>query len=67
MKSSELTKREIEVMQLLANGLTERQIANELFIAYKTVKNHKENAYRKIGCHNKGEAVAYCFRKGLIK
>lgn len=67
MRSSELTKREVEIMQLVANGLTERRIAQELFISYKTVKNHKSNAYMKIGCHNKGEAVAYCFRKGLIE
>ena len=65
--NQELTKREIEVVQLIADGLTNTQMAERLFIAVSTLKNHISNIYKKLGCHNQGHAVAYCFRKGLIK
>ncbi|MFT9495921.1 response regulator transcription factor [Anaerosolibacter sp.] len=62
-----LSSREIEVLQLVADGLTDMEIGEKLFIAHKTVKNHKSHAFQKIGCHSSAHAVAYCFRNKLIK
>ena len=62
-----LTPREMEIIQLIADGLKNRQIAKKLHISYTTVKNNRSNIYKKLDCHNEGEVVALCFRKGLIK
>lgn len=52
-----LTKREIELLTQLKNGLTYEQIAANLFISYHTVRKHIENIYRKLHVTNKVEAV----------
>ncbi|MFT9495808.1 response regulator transcription factor [Anaerosolibacter sp.] len=64
---SELTPREIEVVQEMANGLSSEKIAEKLLISYNTVRSHKENIYHKLCCHDGEYAVAYCFRKRLIE
>ena len=53
-----LTTREQEVMSLLARGMTNAEIAAELVVTHKTVKNHLAHAYTKLGAHSRGEAVA---------
>lgn len=53
-----LTTREQEVMGLLARGMTNAEIADELVVSHKTVKNHLAHAYTKLGAHSRGEAVA---------
>lgn len=54
----ELTVRESEVMALLARGLSNGQIAGELVVTRKTVKNHLAHVYVKLGVHSRTEAVA---------
>jgi DNA-binding NarL/FixJ family response regulator len=54
----DLTAREREVMQLLARGHSNRQIADELVVSEKTVKNHVHNAYLKLGVKRRAEAIA---------
>ena len=53
-----LSEREIEVLQLLADGLTYREIAETMFVSVNTVKSHLKSIYGKLGGHNRREAMA---------
>jgi two-component system, NarL family, response regulator NreC len=61
-----LTSREIEVLELLAEGLSNEEIADRIVISRHTVARHRENLMRKLGLHNRGELVKYAIRQGLI-
>jgi DNA-binding NarL/FixJ family response regulator len=61
-----LTAREIQVLQLLADGLTQETIAEELFISVKTVATHIQRIITKLGVHSRTEAVALAYRTGLV-
>jgi two-component system NarL family response regulator len=61
-----LTGREIEVLQLVARGLTSREIGLDLFISENTVKNHIRNILDKLGLHSRNEAVLYALREEFI-
>jgi DNA-binding NarL/FixJ family response regulator len=52
-----LTSREIEVMRLITGGLSNRGIANRLFISEKTVKNHVYSIYKRLGAEGRGHAI----------
>lgn len=60
-----LTRRELEVLQLVADGLSNKEIAARLFITEGTVKNHVHNALEKLQLENRTQAAAYIVRKGL--
>jgi two-component system response regulator NreC len=62
----ELTPREREVLTYIAEGYTNREIAEELVISIKTVDRHRENIMRKLNLHNRVELVKYAIEKGLI-
>jgi DNA-binding NarL/FixJ family response regulator len=61
-----LTGRELEVLQLVAQGQTSRQIGLLLYISENTVKNHIRNILDKLGLHSRNEAVLYAVREDLI-
>jgi DNA-binding NarL/FixJ family response regulator len=61
-----LTVREIEVLALLVNGLSNREMADQLVLSPRTVERHLENVYRKTGARNRAEATAYAFKNGLL-
>ena len=61
-----LTPREHEVLGWIAEGLTNREIAERLVISVKTVDRHRENIMRKLNLHNRVELVRYAIEKGLI-
>jgi two-component system nitrate/nitrite response regulator NarL len=61
-----LTAREVEVLRLVADGLTGSQIADRLFISLSTVKAHVRNVREKLGVHDRAAAVAEAMRSGLI-
>jgi LuxR family maltose regulon positive regulatory protein len=61
-----LTGREQEVLQLLAAGLSNAQIAQRLFISLPTVKSHTGNLYGKLGVHSRQEAVDQARVLGLL-
>jgi len=61
-----LTGRELEVLQLVAQGQTSRQIGQLLYISENTVKNHIRNILDKLGLHSRNEAVLYAVREDLI-
>ncbi|HEX6208825.1 MAG TPA: response regulator transcription factor [Actinomycetota bacterium] len=62
----DLTKRELEVLRLLAMGHTNRKIAEQLFISPDTVKTHLEHIYQKLGAPDRTAAVAEALRRQLI-
>jgi NarL family two-component system response regulator LiaR len=61
-----LTERELEVIRALAQGKSDRQIANSLGISEKTVRNHTSNIYRKLHIFDRTQAVIYAIREGVI-
>ncbi|MEW5986150.1 MAG: response regulator transcription factor [Chloroflexota bacterium] len=63
----ELTQRETEVLTLIAQGLTNPEIAERLVISVKTVDRHRENIMRKLNLHSRVELVKYAIRTGLIE
>ncbi len=67
MKNSILTKREREVFELLINNFTTNEIARELKISDKTVRNHISNAMQKLGVKGRAGAVVELLRLGEIK
>jgi DNA-binding NarL/FixJ family response regulator len=63
----ELSQREIEVLALVARGLTNKEIAQSLFISDKTVRNHVANCLQKLGSNDRTEATTTAIRRGLIR
>jgi two-component system NarL family response regulator len=61
-----LTERELEVLKLVAQGMSNREIAGELFISENTVKNHVRNILEKLHLHSRMEAVVYAVREKLL-
>jgi LuxR family maltose regulon positive regulatory protein len=61
-----LSERELEVLELLAEGLTNREIASRLFLALNTVKAHSSNIYGKLGVHSRTQAVTRARALGLL-
>jgi DNA-binding NarL/FixJ family response regulator len=64
--TAELSPREGEVLQLVAKGATNREIADELFISENTVKTHLQNIMEKLHLANRSQAAAYAIQKGLL-
>lgn len=62
-----LTKREIEVLKLLAEGLFNKEIAYMLAISEKTVKNHVSNIFKKINVSDRTQAAVYAIRNNLVE
>ena len=61
-----LSERELEVLSLLSNGMTNKDVAAALFISRATVKTHIENLLRKLSANDRAGAVAEGFRRGLL-
>ena len=62
----ELTQRELQVLQLAADGLSNKEISGNLVISEKTVKNHIANIFSKLQVNDRTQAVLYALRKGLV-
>ncbi|MFZ7101893.1 MAG: response regulator [Peptococcaceae bacterium] len=62
----ELTIREIDVLQLIAKGLTNKDIAQTLYISEKTVKNHITNIFRKLSVEDRTQAALYAIKNKLV-
>lgn len=63
----DLTPRELEVLKLIAEGRSNSEIAEELVISEKTVKNHINNIFSKLHVYDRSQAMLYAIRKGLVK
>ncbi|MGB3778000.1 MAG: helix-turn-helix transcriptional regulator, partial [Tunicatimonas sp.] len=57
-----LTRREVEVTQLLVQGLTDREVAKELFISVHTARRHSENVLRKLGISSRAGIAHHCWQ-----
>jgi len=66
-RGEELTPREEEVVKLVAEAHTNKEIADILGLAEKTAENHRSNAMRKLGMRDRVELVRYAIRRGLIE
>lgn len=62
-----LTAREVEVLALVASGLTNRQVARELVLADKTVARHLSNIFSKLGLASRTAAAAYAYEHNLVR
>ncbi|MGW0432479.1 response regulator [Micromonospora sp. NPDC003197] len=61
-----LSQRELEVLELIARGMTNREAARQLFISEATVKTHLLHAYAKLGVNDRAAAVAAAFSRGYL-
>jgi DNA-binding NarL/FixJ family response regulator len=64
---SDLTAREVEVLRLAAKGLSNKEIAEQLFLSVNTVRNHMQRVLNKLGAHSKLEATAIAVRLGIVR
>ena len=65
--SDPLTPRELEVVKLIAEANTNKQIAEALGLAEKTVESHRANVLAKLGMRDRVELVRYAIRRGLVE
>jgi DNA-binding NarL/FixJ family response regulator len=65
-RGANLTRREVKVLKLVASGRTNKEIADRLFVSEKTVKNHVNHIYRKMGVKNRAQAVAEGLKRHYI-
>ncbi|GGG74892.1 response regulator [Edaphobacter dinghuensis] len=63
----QLSNREVEILQLIANGMKNREIANTLCISQHTVRNHVNNVLEKLNSRDRTEAVTIALRQGLVR
>lgn len=61
-----LTDREREILQLIAEGYTSREIADLLHLSIKTVQNHRSKIMNKLDLHDRGELIKYAIQQGII-
>jgi pimeloyl-ACP methyl ester carboxylesterase/DNA-binding CsgD family transcriptional regulator len=67
LEAAPLTDRELEILVLVARGLSNREMADRLVLSPRTIERHLENLYRKTGSRNRAEATAYAFTRGLVE
>jgi DNA-binding NarL/FixJ family response regulator len=66
LQLTDLSKREMEVLQLIASGQSDKEVADQLFISAKTVNTHKMHILDKLGLKNTAELVRYAIKNELI-
>jgi len=65
--ANELTKREIQVLTLITQGLLNKEIAHSLNISEKTVKNHVSNIFKKIGVNDRTQAAVFAIKNSIVE
>ena len=65
-EDDDLTKREVEILKLLAEGLFNKEIAIKLDISEKTVKNHISNIFKKIKVNDRTQAAVYAIKRNFV-
>ena len=65
-ENNELSIRELEIIELIAKGLTNKQIADKLFLSTHTVNTHRKNIMKKLGINNTAGIVIYAFEENLL-
>jgi DNA-binding NarL/FixJ family response regulator len=64
--ASQITQRELEILQLISLGLTSQDIANKLFISKNTVETHRKNMLAKLNVNNTAALLKIAYKKGLV-
>lgn len=64
-KVADLTPREVDILTLLAQGMSNQEVAGQLYLTLNTVKTYVRTAYRKIGVQNRAQAVTWCLLNGF--
>jgi DNA-binding NarL/FixJ family response regulator len=67
LKSFELTKRELEILQLLGAGITASAMGQQLFLTEATIKTHLSAIYRKLNASNRTQALSIAFENNLVQ
>ncbi|MBM7562401.1 response regulator [Fusibacter tunisiensis] len=67
LRNRRLTKRELEVLKLIAQGINNRDISGQLFISEKTVKNHISSIFKKLGVNDRTQAALYAIKHNVTK
>jgi DNA-binding NarL/FixJ family response regulator len=62
-----LTDRELDVLRQISQGQSTKEVAAQLYLSDETIKTHLKNIFRKLGVHDRAEAIAEAFRKGLVR
>jgi len=65
-RAKRLTKRELEVLQLICNGLSNKEIASRLEVSVNTIAVHRANIMNALGVHKTAELVMYALQNGLV-
>lgn len=65
-KEQDLTARELDVIKMLANGITASEVARSMGVSVKTVETHRSNIYKKLKLHNIVELTHFAIRRGLV-
>ncbi|MEY3398348.1 MAG: hypothetical protein RL220_942 [Bacteroidota bacterium] len=65
--TAELTEREIEILKYIAEGMSNKEIGDKLFISHRTVDTHRTNLMQKLGIHNVAGMVRFAIKEGLIE
>ena len=65
--SAVLTPRELDVLRLVAEGASNKQVAKTLFLSVSTVKSYLDDIYRKLDASDRAHAVAIALRRGLLR
>ncbi|MGE4283017.1 MAG: response regulator [Clostridia bacterium] len=66
-RDNQLTQREVEVLELIAEGMLNKEIAARLYISEKTVKNHVSNIFKKLNVCDRTQAAIYAFKHNIMK
>ena len=61
-----LTTRELEILQLLAKGYTNKEISEKIYLSVKTIEAHRSKIYSKLGCKTRSDLVSYAFKHKLL-
>src|SRR5512139_1111644 len=64
--NTELSERELEILKLLATGLSNKEIASQLFLSVNTVKVHLRNIFGKLGVQSRTEATVIAIQRGYV-
>ena len=63
----ELSEREVEVLRLITRGLTNREMAERLYLSVRTVESHRARIQRKLGRSRRSDLVEYALARGLVE
>jgi DNA-binding NarL/FixJ family response regulator len=67
MKGKFLTGLELQLMEFVSQGLTQKDAADKMYRSKRTVDGYRDDIFQKLDCHNMAHAVAILFRQGILK